>query len=280
MTTLTRIFDFAYYQLEEFNKPDFLNTKREGEWIKTSSEDYVKNSNKVSRGLIRLGVEKNDKIAVISSTNRTEWHILDIGLLQLGAQNVPIYPTISKEDYEYILNHSESKYCFVSDVEVLEKVKAIQANVPSLKGVYTFDEIEGAKNWKEILELGEDDSNQDVVESRKNEVKPEDLATIIYTSGTTGVPKGVMLSHNNIVTNVIASAKRIPMNNESKVLSLLPVCHIFERMAIYIYHHLGLSIYFAESLEKSIENLREVKADMMAVVPRLIEKIYDSIYVK
>jgi long-chain acyl-CoA synthetase len=210
-------------------------------------------------------------------TNRTEWNILDIGVLQVGAQNVPIYPTISEEDYEYILNHSEAQYCFVSCIEVFEKVNSIKKKVPSLKEVYSFDEIKGCKHWTELLELGEDTSSQEEVEMRKNAVKPKDLATLIYTSGTTGRPKGVMLSHNNIVSNVIASQPRIPLGSGSSALSFLPVCHIFERMVLYLYQYCSISVHFAEGLDMISENLKEVKPNVMTVVPRLLEKVYDKI---
>jgi len=228
-----------------------------------------------------LGVNKDDKIAIISMTNRTEWNIVDIGILQVGAQNVPIYPTISQQDYEYVLNHSESKYCFVSCTEVLGKINEIKDNVPTLKEVYTFDEIDNCQNWKAVLELGEDASNQPEVEARKDIVSPNDLATLIYTSGTTGRPKGVMLSHGNVVSNVIESEKRVPLSSgNSKALSFLPVCHIFERMILYLYQYCGVEIYFAESLEKMTENLKEVKPDVMTAVPRLYEKVFDKIVAK
>jgi long-chain acyl-CoA synthetase len=281
MTNITRLFDFPYYQLEKNNIADCLVTKYNGVWVKTSTQEYVDKANAISRALLRLGIEKNDKIAIISSSNRTEWNVMDIGVLQTGAQTVPIYPTITSEDYEYILNHSESIYCFVSDEVVFEKLKAIQKNVPLLKEVFSFDEINGCKNWKELLDLGNDTSNQDVVEDRKNNVKPEELATIIYTSGTTGKPKGVMLSHNNIVSNVLDSSPRIPFEEgASRALSFLPICHIFERVILYIYQYYSVSIYFAESIEKLSDNIKEVKPTVFSVVPRLLEKVYDKIYAK
>ena len=281
MTKITRLFDFPYYQLEKNNLPNCLVTKYDGQWISTSTQEYLDKSNAVSRALIRLGIQKNDKIAIISSTNRTEWNIMDIGSLQVGAQTVPIYPTIAAEDYEYILNHSESKYCFVSDDVVYEKLMAVKHNIPLLQEVYCFNEIGGCKNWKELLELGADKSNQDVVEDRKNNVKPEELATIIYTSGTTGKPKGVMLSHNNIVSNVLDSSPRIPFNEGTSVaLSFLPICHIFERVILYIYQYYSVSIYFAESIEKLSDNIKEVKPNVFSVVPRLLEKVYDKIIAK
>ncbi len=281
MTNITRLFDFPYYQLEKYNITDALVTKQNGVWVKTSTQEYINNANAISRALLKMGIQKNDKIAVISSSNRTEWHIMDIGILQIGAQNVPIYPTISEEDYEYILNHSGAICCFVSDDEVLQKVNLIKSNVPLLKEIFSFNEISGCKNWSELLKLGEDHSNQDVVEDRKNNVSTKDLATIIYTSGTTGRPKGVMLSHENIVSNVLGSATRIPfVRGESIALSFLPICHIYERMILYLYQYYGVSVYFGESIEKIVDNLKEVKPTVMTGVPRLLEKVYDRIISK
>ena len=282
MVNITRLFDFPYYQLEKFNSiPDALVTKQNGVWNKTSTEEYIAQSNTISRALIKMGIQKNDKIAIISSNNRTEWHIMDIGVLQTGAQTVPIYPTIGEEDYEYILNHSGSILCFVSDIEVYNKVKNIQANVPALKEVYSFNEIEGCENWTSLLTLGADTSNQDVVEDRKNNVTTQDLATIIYTSGTTGKPKGVMLSHQNIVSNVLNSASRIPFEpGKNTALSFLPICHIFERMILYLYQYYGVSVYFGESIEKISDNIKEVRPNVITAVPRLLEKVYDKIYAK
>jgi len=176
MQEISRLFDFPYYQLEKFNLKKSLVTKYKGEWIATSTQEYLDRSNAISRGLLRLGVRPNDKIAVISMTNRTEWNIMDIGIMQLGAQNVPIYPTISEEDYEYVLNHSESVFCFVSCDEVFEKVKAIRSKVASLKEVYSFDQLDNCKNWQEVLELGADRSNQNEVEKLMSAVRPDDLA--------------------------------------------------------------------------------------------------------
>jgi len=280
MTQVTRLFDIPQYQHETYNLKKALTTKYNNEWVSISSQEYINQINAVSRGLLRLGVQANDKIAVISSTNRTEWNVLDIGVLQIGAQNVPIYPTIAKEDYEYIMNHSESIYCFVSDAEVLEKLNSVKGKT-KLKGVYTFDDISGENSWKEVLKLGQDESNQNVVNDRKINVKPHDLATIIYTSGTTGQPKGVMLSHNNLISNVLDSEKRVPFEyGKSKALSFLPICHVFERMILYLYQYCGVEIYFAESIDKMTDNLKEVKPNVMTAVPRLYEKVYDKILEK
>ena len=234
-------------------------------------------ANAVSRAFLKMGIAAGDKIGMISMSNRTEWSVVDAGVLQVGAQNVPIYPTISEEDYAYILNHSGASYCFVSCEEVLHKVRAIRKEVPGLKDVFSFDDIEGCRNWKELLEMGSDDSNQAEVEARMQAVQPTDLATLIYTSGTTGRPKGVMLSHDNIVSNVLASKERVPFEYGGSALSFLPVCHIFERMILYLYQYCGISVNFAESLETISDNLKEVKPNVMTVVPRLLEKVYDKI---
>lgn len=276
---IKRLFDFPYHQLEQYNLKEALVTKYDGKWVATTTQSYLDQANAISRGLLKLGVKPNDKIAVISSTNRTEWNIMDIGILQLGAQNVPIYPTISEEEYEYVLNHSESIYCFVSDEEVLTKVNAIKSNVPTLKEVYSFDAINGCKSWEEVKE--EDKTLQPEVEKLKEAVKEDDLATLIYTSGTTGRPKGVMLSHKNVVSNAVNSASRFPIiPGQSKALSFLPVCHIYERMLMYLYQYTGVSIYFAESLDTISENLKEVQPEVMTAVPRLLEKVYDKIIAK
>lgn len=283
-TNITRLFDFLDYQIKNNPIENALVTKHNGKWVATSSQEFAEKANQISRGLLKLGVKPNDKIAVISSANRTEWNIVDIGILQIGAQNVPIYPTISADDYLYIFNHSEVTHCFLSDEVLFEKANKIRTKVKTLKEIYSFEDIDGCKSWNEILELGKDDENgsgQKEVEKLKKKVKTNDLATIIYTSGTTGKPKGVMLSHKNIVSNVKASKKRLPLiDGKSKVLSFLPVCHIFERMLHYLYIQNSISVYFAESIEKIKDNIVEVKPNLMSVVPRLLEKIYDGIIAK
>jgi long-chain acyl-CoA synthetase len=281
MSNIKRLFDFPYYEKEKYNLEDALVTKYGDQWIKTSSEEYLNKANAFSRGLLRMGIQKHDRIAVISSNNRTEWNIVDIGTLQTGAQNVPVYPTISEEDYEYILNHSGSIYCIVSDEDLYRKIMSIKHNVPNLKEIYSFNKVEGCKSWEEILELGRDDSNQQDVERIKDTITEDDLATVIYTSGTTGRPKGVMLSHKNIVSDVLMSEERVPFEKGNAIaLSFLPVCHIYERMILYIYQYCGVSIYFAESIEKVSDNIKEVKPHVITAVPRLLEKVYDKIIAK
>ena len=280
MKDITRLFDFPYYQLKEYNLDKAFVTKSKGEWVATSTQEFIDRGNAISRGLIKLGVQPNDKIAVISLTNRTEWNIMDLGVLQVGAQNVPIYPTITEEDYAYILNHSEAIYCFVSCSTVYAKVKAIMDQT-ALKGVYCFDELPDCEHWSVVEKLGEDSGVQEEVEARKKAVTPEMLATIIYTSGTTGKPKGVMLSHHNVVSNALYASERIPLpGGTAKALSFLPVCHIYERVIMYLYMIKGVSIYFAESMETISDNLKEHKPHVMTAVPRLLEKVYDSIIAK
>jgi len=274
MTEVKRLFDFPYYQLENFPLEASLVSKKDGEWIKTSTEEYLDMANAVSRGLIKLGVNPNDKVAIISMTNRTEWNICDIGILQTGAQDVPIYPTISEDEYEYVLNHSECVYCFVSCTEVLQKVEKIKHKVPSLRGVYCFDELRDCPHYSEVIKLGNENPElQPEVEDRKSKIGENDLATLIYTSGTTGKPKGVMLSHKNIASNAIYSAERLPIDlGQTKALSFLPVCHIYERMLLYMYQYCGVSIHYAESLDTISDNLKEIKPEVMTAVPRLLER--------
>lgn len=283
--TIKRIFDFARHALENYPQDDMFITKYHGEWQKISTKEFVDQGNKISRGLLKLGIKPSDKIALITTATRTEWAVMDFGISQIGAVSVPVYPTISPEDYEFIFNNADVQYCFVSDRELLDKVNKIKPNVSSLKGVFTFDQVDGAANWNEILDLGSDEATQSEVADLSNSINTEDLATIIYTSGTTGKPKGVMLTHHNIVANVLASDPRIPrvkglQNTEIRILSFLPICHIFERMLFYLYQYNGYSVYFAESIDKMGDNIKEVKPHIMSVVPRLIEKVYDKIYDK
>lgn len=277
---LTRLFDFLAFQLKNSPREDSLVTKYNGKWHKTSTQEFVNKANAISRGFLNLGVKKGDKIAIASTNNRTEWNLLDIGLQQIGCISVPVYPTISEEDYKYIFNDSEVKFAFVSDEELYKKMSSIKSEVPSLVSIYTFDKVNGAPNLNEILDLGSDPANQHEVSAVKKQVKPDDLVTIIYTSGTTGKPKGVMLSHHNILSNVLGSNPRVPKfpSDKPKALSFLPVCHVFERMLIYLYIYNGIGIYYAESLETIGENLKEVSPDVMTVVPRLVEKVYAKIY--
>ncbi len=281
MSTPTRLFDILNQQALSKPIDCALNTKYNGVWEHTSTQEYLAKANQISRGLLELGVGQGDKIALISTNNRTEWCVVDIGVLQIGAIDVPIYPTITAEDYAYIINHSESKYCFVSDQEVYDKIQSIRGECPNLEQVYSFDKIDCCAHWSEVLDLGSETSHQPRVQALMESVQPQDLATIIYTSGTTGTPKGVMLSHHNIVSNALASQARLPLEfGKAVALSFLPLCHIYERMLIYLYTLSGTRVYFAESLETIGENLNEVHPNVMTAVPRLLEKLYDRIYSK
>lgn len=273
---ITRLFDCPYYQQSQYPQEVCFATKDNGKWKSYSIQDYIDISNTVSRALLSLGVQKDDKIAVIVPVNRPEWHFLDIGVLQIGAQNVPLYATLSEKDYEYVLNHSDSIYCFVAGDDIYQKVKSVQSKT-KIKEVNRFDD-DSDIGWNAFLDLGKDQSLQPKVNEIKSSVSPEDIATIIYTSGTTGTPKGVMLSHSNIVNNIKVTKKRLNIEGSGKkIISYLPVSHVFERAASYYATIMGFSVYFAESIDQLGDNIREVKPNMLAVVPRLLEKIFDKI---
>ena len=277
----SRIFDILSFRAENRPNDKCLNDKRNGEWKSISTQKYFESVNFISAALIEMGVKPQDKIALISTTNRSEWSIMDMAILQLGAITVPLYPNISSKDYEYILNHSESIFCFVSDHQIYDKVFSVKSQVKNLREIYAFDQIEGCKNWSELIEVGKEAWNEKKLDEVKSKVESEAIATIIYTSGTTGVPKGVMLSHGNIVSNVISATKKFPFEDRNQTaLSFLPLCHIFERTFIYGYLYNNISVYFAESLDTISENLKEVKPNFMTAVPRLLEKVYDKIYAK
>lgn len=273
-----RLFDLAYNQLEKFPNPKMFVSKINGSWIGVSTAEFLKDAMEVSRGLITLGVNPGDKIAVVSS-NCVEWNTMDIAIQQIGAIMVPVYPNISEADYKYIFNDAEIKLCFVGTEELFRKIENIQPEVPTLQKTYTFDLVNGAPNWKEIAGHAPQ-TPEDEVKKRSAVIKNSDLVTIIYTSGTTGNPKGVMLSHNNILSNVLACQPRIPADEFSRVLTFLPVCHIYERMLHYLYIHLGASIHFAESMDTIGDNIREVKPHVFTAVPRLLEKVFDKIMAK
>jgi long-chain acyl-CoA synthetase len=278
MENITRLFDIPYYQLEKYPNDDCLAGKENGAWKKYSTKEYLELANSFSRGLISLGIQPGDKVALISN-NRPEWNIADIGILQVGAIGVPVYPTISENDYKFIFNDAEVKLCVVSDKELYDKVASVKHEIPSLREIYTFNTIPGHPHWTEIVKAGAN-TPQDEVETRKANVKEEDLATLIYTSGTTGLPKGVMLSHKNIVSNAKACINRLPCDETSIALSFLPICHVYERMLLYLYQLRGVSIYFAESLETIKDNIVEVRPHVFTAVPRLLEKVYDGIVTK
>ena len=273
-----RLFDIPYHQVKNYPNATMFVTKIAGDWVATSTQQFLDEVMLVSRGLIALNVQKGDRVSV-SANNRVEWNIFDIAVQQIGAILVPLYPTSSESDYSFIINNASVKLFVVSNKELFDKVEKIRSNTPSLNSVFTFDEVEGATNWKSIHEQAAN-VEESVVTRRMAEVAPEDMVTIIYTSGTTGNPKGVMLSHLNLLSNVQACIAPIPADQGSKVLSFLPVCHVYERMLHYLYMYLGCSIYFAESMETIGENIREVKPEVFSAVPRLIEKVFDKIMLK
>lgn len=274
-----RIFDIPYYSKAHFEKDDFVCDKRNGKWEKISTDEYIRITNQLSRALLKYGIKKGDRIALITSTNRVEWCFFDQAALQIGAVTVPIYPSISSEDCVYNLENSGSKICIVSDEKLFDKINTIKSQLPELKDIFTFDDVKNAKNWKELLESGKDTDNQQEVETIKDSISEDYLVSIIYTSGTIGKPKGVMLTHKNIVSDVLGCEDRVPYkDSKNKGLSFLPLCHVYERMIIYLFTTNGISIYFAESNEKLSENLKEIKPQYMTVVPRMVEKVYDAIY--
>jgi long-chain acyl-CoA synthetase len=282
----TRLFDCLAYQLEKFPKDDMLVAKENGTWRKYPSAEIQQTINRLTAGLLQLGIsgndmttEKRDKIAIISN-NRPEWLITDMAVQQAGAILVPIYPTTNPLEIEFIFNDAEVKYVFVSSEDLFNKVQDIRSKIPSVKNIYTFNKIEGADHWTQLI--APDDSSLAKVEESKAKIKKEDLATIIYTSGTTGVPKGVMLSHNNIVTNIFFAKESFPFDDrpELKALSFLPLNHIFEKTVSYVYMFSGIGIYYAESLETIVVNLQEIKPNVFTTVPRLLEKVYERIMSK
>lgn len=278
MIQAKRLFDVPYHQLKNSPNPNMFVTKTDGKWIGVSTKDFLDQAMDISRGLIALGIEPGDKVGLVSGT-RYEWNVMDIAIQQTGAIVVPFYPNISESDYEYIFNDSGVKICVVENNDLFMKIKHIEARTPALKHLFTMEDVTGAKGWMEIADDKEKVSLEDV-QARMDQVKYEDLATIIYTSGTTGNPKGVMLSHKNILSNVEACIDPIPADPGSKVLSFLPVCHIYERMLHYLYMYIGCSIHYAESMETIGDNIREVKPEVFTAVPRLIEKVFDKIMAK
>jgi long-chain acyl-CoA synthetase len=274
-----RSFDILANQIEKYAKPDALAGKVNGQYVPLSSQHVQDQANLVSLGLLRLGLQCNDKVAIISM-NRPEWLLADFGIAQIGATSVPMYPSITVEDYKYIFTDADVKAVFVADAKLYAKVREATAGL-SLppENIFSFDKVSGARHFDELLALGKQGNAADL-EPLKAAVQPDDLLTLIYTSGTTGNPKGVMLSHDNLLSNCRNSARYVPVGAADKALSFLPLCHIFERMVTYLYMIHGVSIYYAESMESIADNLREVHPSIFTTVPRLLEKVYDKIVAK
>lgn len=275
---VTRIFDLLDRYAEKFRKKDVFAARLNGKWVKHSYQDYIDFSNYFSYGLLALGFKPGDKIATVSN-NRPEWNFADMGMMQIGVIHVPIYPTISIEEYKHILSHSDVNTIIISDQLLHKKLKNVIASIPAIKHVFSFNEVKGVDNWMKIIEAGKQNASayREKVKKIRASIDPNEMATLIYTSGTTGSSKGVMLSHRNIVSNFIATSKIQPLDHHHRVLSFLPLCHIYERMMNYHFQYKGISIYYAENLGSIAANLKEIKADGFNTVPRLLEKVYDKI---
>lgn len=279
MQEITRLFDILDRQKDRLPLDHALVGKTGGEWKPYSSIDFWRLASFVSYALWNMGMKKDDKVAIISN-NRPEWNILDMGMLQAGIVNVPLYTTLSAQETAFILNDSGARLVFVSDKALYDKVMSIRSGLSQVSEVITFDKVEGASHWADFLRNGETNPREKELEEEKKKVLPGDIATLIYTSGTTGNPKGVMLTHDNLVSNVWATRGLVPAGYKARALSFLPLCHVYERMLTYLYMYLGISIYYAESLEKIVDNIKEIKPDAFSTVPRLLEKVYDRITAK
>jgi len=274
---VTRLFDILPYIEKTFQpKDDVIASKEDGNWKKVSIKQYRETVDDISYGFLAMGVKPGDRIAQISP-NRVEWNFLDMAIAQVGAIHVPIYPTISESDYMHILSHAEVKYVFVSGMELLRKIKHILPDVPSIEGIYTYKDLNEYKHLSELVELGSRNREPEKLETLKASIDPEDVVTIIYTSGTTGKQKGVMLTHANILSNVMAASYIPPYGENHKAVSYLPLCHVYERMLTYLYQYLGISIYYAENMGTITDNMKEVHPELMTTVPRLLEKVYDKL---
>lgn len=275
---ITRTFDLLDRMKTQFPKKDALAGKQNGKWITYSTQEYIDYVYYTSYGLLSLGFKKGDKIATISN-NRPEWNFVDFGMAQIGIVHVPIYPTISQEDYRHILKHSGVKAVIVSSKSIYNKIEPLVRKIRKLEHVFSFVDIEGVDHWNKIIDEGKETREQfrDKVQQLSQEISKDELVSIIYTSGTTGAPKGVMLSHNNLVTNFISTSKAHQLGHEHRALSFLPLCHVYERMMNYHFQYKGISIYYSESLGSIASDLREVKPHIFNTVPRLLEKVYDTI---
>jgi len=272
--SVTRVFDLLKYNREKFSKDEFISGKINGEWRKYSTQQFCEITDNLSKGLTNLGIGKGSRVAIMSA-NRPEWNICDYAIMQLGAYQIPLYPTLAEHDVKFIMEDAEISVVFVADEQIYEKIKKVIGTIKQDVKIYTFNKIEGASYWEELVEAGKQINNIDL-ETYRNEVAPEDILTIIYTSGTTGTPKGVMLTHDNLVQNFKKSAVLLSLN-VTHALSFLPLSHIFERMVIYLYAYLNIAVYYAESMDTIVADIQFVKPSGFSTVPRLLEKVYDKI---
>ncbi len=279
--TVKRTFDILDRYLQEFPRKDALGGKKNGVWYTFSTEEYVEKSHQFAMGIMALGLKKGDKIATVT-TNRPEWNFADMGMAMAGVVHVPIYPTIGEDEYRYILHHAEVKMVIVGDQKLFEKINPIAEMLMDIKGVYAFEDVKGAKNYEEILALGTSKQAElkDKLEAIKKSILPEDLATIIYTSGTTGVPKGVMLTQNNLVSNFVAHSKMHHLGKDHRVISFLPLCHVYERSVNYHFQYKGMGVYYVGNLNQIVAAIKEIKPHMFNSVPRLLEKVHDGFVTK
>ncbi|MCD6347403.1 MAG: AMP-binding protein, partial [Bacteroidales bacterium] len=278
---VTRTFDLLERLTSLYNRDNILNAKKDGKWLGYSANEYNELAHDFATGLLALGYHKGDKIATISN-NRPEWNFIDMGMTMLGVIHVPIFTSLSTDDYKYVLEHSDSRSVIVSDNALLCKVIPVYDALESLKTFYTIDEIDRNPNWMEIVELGRQNREEyhDKLEEIKQSILPDDCATLIYTSGTTGLSKGVMLSHKNLVHNFIEASKVFLLGTDDRYLSILPLCHVGGRMGNYQTQYSGASIYYAESMATIAANMKEIQADGFDTVPRILEKIFDSVVSK
>lgn len=279
--TVTRTFDILERALNNFPRKDALGGKKGGKWYTYSTQEYNEKVHQMALGLMALGLKRGDKIATVT-TNRPEWNFADMGMAMSGIVHVPIYPTLGEDEYKYILKHAEVKIMIVGDKKLYDKLCPLANMIGGLDVVYTFEEVEGARNYSEILELGQSKQEELMpeLEAIKKTITEKDLATIIYTSGTTGVPKGVMLSHENLVSNFTGHAQMTELGKDHKALSFLPLCHVYERSLNYHFQYKGLGLYYVGNLAHIVSSIREIKPDMFNSVPRLLEKVYDGFVAK
>lgn len=276
---IRRTFDvLENLKLNHHSRQDILCAKREGQWIKFSVEEYCNQSKLFSLGLLALGFKKGDKI-ITASNNRPEWNFADMGMSMIGVVHVPVYPTIGDDEYAYILAHSDAKMVIVSDASLYKRLRSLADEIPSIQGVYTFNSVDGAPNFDDILELGAREKVRwkSTFLDIRNNIQPDEMVSMIYTSGTTGMPKGVMISHNNFVSNIKGVCNLFPLDASDRILSFLPLCHVFERMVNYLFQYRACSIYYAESIGTIAPNLVEIQASTFVTVPRVIERIYDKL---